>query len=133
MPSLVLDRDQTIKNAIKQVEEMRKDLSNALHATETVESRTAVAEVVEIDGGSGSASLTDLLKHDKVLSKKPPAPHRVVPDYLLNATTKEASKRVKLANLGRRGFKKKFKEDKDPLKSFSAQVYFSFLFALISS
>ncbi|KAM5587014.1 hypothetical protein ABKV19_005787, partial [Rosa sericea] len=67
--------------------------------------------VVEIDGGSGSASLTDLLKHDKVLSKKPPAPHRVVPDYLLNATTKEASKRVKLANLGRRGFKKKFKED----------------------
>ncbi|KAM5580146.1 hypothetical protein ABKV19_009735 [Rosa sericea] len=122
MPSLVLDLDQTIKNAIKQVEEMRKDLSNALHAAASVESRTAVAEVVEIDGGSGSASLTDLLKHDKVLSKKAPAPHRVVPDYLLNATTKEASKRVKLANLGRLGFKKKFKEDKDPLKSFSAQL-----------
>ncbi|XP_062010657.1 DEAD-box ATP-dependent RNA helicase 16-like [Rosa rugosa] len=71
----------------------------------------------------------DLLKHDKVLSKKPPAPHlRVVPDYLLDATTKEASKRVKLAraamgnnNPGRRGFKKKFKKDKDPLKSLSAQ------------
>ncbi|KAL6179010.1 hypothetical protein ACLB2K_050526 [Fragaria x ananassa] len=72
----------------------------------------------------------DLLKHDKVLSKKPPAPHlRVVPDYLLDATTKEASKRVKLAraamgnnNPGRRqGFKKKIKKDKDPLKSLSAQ------------
>ncbi|KAM5574506.1 DEAD-box ATP-dependent RNA helicase 16-like [Rosa sericea] len=71
----------------------------------------------------------DLLKHDKVLSKKPPAPHlRVVPDYLLDATTKEASKRVKLAraamgnnNPGRRGFKKKSKKDKDPLKSVSAQ------------
>lgn len=72
----------------------------------------------------------DLLKHDKVLSKKPPAPHlRDVPDYLLDATTKEASKRVKLAraamgnsNPGRRhGFKKKFKKDKDPLKSLSAQ------------
>ncbi|XP_050375588.1 DEAD-box ATP-dependent RNA helicase 16 [Argentina anserina] len=72
----------------------------------------------------------DLLKHDKVLSKKPPAPHlRVVPDYLLDATTKEASKRVKLAraamgnnNPGRRqGFKKKFKKDKDPLKSLCAQ------------
>lgn len=76
---------------------------------------------------------SDLLKHDKVLSKKPPAPHlRVVPDYLLDATTKEASKRVKLAraamgnnNPGRRqGFKKKIKKDKDPLKSLSTQVYF---------
>ncbi|KAM5586916.1 nuclear-pore anchor [Rosa sericea] len=71
--TLALDRDQTIKNAIKQVEEMRKDLSNALHAAASAESRAAVAEarlsdlekkssssdiqVVEIDGGSGSASL----------------------------------------------------------------------------
>ncbi|PRQ36031.1 putative RNA helicase [Rosa chinensis] len=65
------------------------------------------------------------LKSDKVLSKKPPTPHlRVVPDYLLDATTKEANEKVKLAraamgnnNPGRRGFKK----DKDPLKSLSAQ------------
>ncbi|XP_062012161.1 nuclear-pore anchor [Rosa rugosa] len=72
--TLALDRDQTIKNAVKQVEEMRKDLSNALHAAASAESRAAVAEarlsdlekkssssdiqVVEIDGGSGSASLT---------------------------------------------------------------------------
>ncbi|KAJ0097174.1 hypothetical protein Patl1_28468 [Pistacia atlantica] len=40
----------------------------------------------------------DLLKHDKVLSKKPPAPHlRDVPDYLLDPTTQEARKMVKLA------------------------------------
>ncbi|KAK9937314.1 hypothetical protein M0R45_014113 [Rubus argutus] len=72
--TLALDRDQTIKNAIKQVDEMRKDLSNALHAAASAENRAAVAEarltdlekkssstdiqVVEIDGGSGSASLT---------------------------------------------------------------------------
>ncbi|KAH9615408.1 hypothetical protein KSS87_013443 [Heliosperma pusillum] len=40
----------------------------------------------------------DLLKHDKVLSKKePPAHLRDVPEYLLDATTQEASKIVKLA------------------------------------
>ncbi|KAL8503793.1 hypothetical protein ACS0TY_022495 [Phlomoides rotata] len=40
----------------------------------------------------------DLLKHDKVLSKKEPAHHlRDVPEYLLDPTTKEASKIVKLA------------------------------------
>lgn len=72
----------------------------------------------------------DLLKHDKVLSKKPPAPHLSdVPDYLLDATTKEASKMVKLAraamgnnNSGRRqGPKRNFRKSKDPLKSFSAE------------
>lgn len=72
--TLALDRDQTIKNAIKQVDEMRKDLSNALHAAASAENRAAVAEarltdlekkssssdiqVVEVDGGSCSASLT---------------------------------------------------------------------------
>ncbi|KAE8010404.1 hypothetical protein FH972_006775 [Carpinus fangiana] len=72
----------------------------------------------------------DLLKHDKVLSKKPPAPHlRDVPDYLLDPTTQEASKFVKLAraamgntNSARRGgSKRKFKKNKDPLKTFSAE------------
>ncbi|KAM5563184.1 hypothetical protein ABKV19_005520 [Rosa sericea] len=75
-----------------------------------------------LDENSKTVVYLSILNFPTVLSKKPPAPHRVVPDYLLNATTKEASKRVKLANLGRRGFKKKFKEDKDPLKSFSAQL-----------
>jgi hypothetical protein len=38
----------------------------------------------------------DLLKHDKALSKKPPAPHLLdVPDYLLDPKTQEASKLVK--------------------------------------
>lgn len=44
--TLALDRDQTIKNAIKQVDEMRKDLSNALHAAASAENRAAVAEVL---------------------------------------------------------------------------------------
>lgn len=74
----------------------------------------------------------DLLKHDKVLSKKEPAVHlRDVPEYLLDPTTKEASKIVKLAraamgNSGsthRKGFKGKFKRrSKDPLKTFSAEA-----------
>ncbi|KDP32115.1 hypothetical protein JCGZ_12576 [Jatropha curcas] len=73
----------------------------------------------------------DLLKHDKVLSKNPPAPHlRDVPDYLLDPTTKEASKMVKLARAAmgnnnstrRRGSKMKFKKSKDPLKSLSAEA-----------
>lgn len=72
------------------------------------------------------------MKHDKVLSKKEPAVHlRDVPEYLLDPTTKEASKIVKLAraamgNSGsthRKGFKGKFKRrSKDPLKTFSAEV-----------
>ncbi|EEF31791.1 dead box ATP-dependent RNA helicase, putative [Ricinus communis] len=73
----------------------------------------------------------DLLKHDKVLSKNPPAPHlRDVPDYLMDATTKEASKMVKLARAAmgknnpsrRQGSKKKFIKSKDPLKALSFQA-----------
>ncbi|KZV24948.1 DEAD-box ATP-dependent RNA helicase 16-like [Dorcoceras hygrometricum] len=73
----------------------------------------------------------DLLKHDKLLSKKMPAPHlRNVPEYLLDPTTQEASKIVKLARAAmgnaksthRKGFKGKFKRSRDPLKTFSAEV-----------
>ena len=73
-----------------------------------------------------------MLKHDKVLSKKPPAPHlRDVPEYLVDATTREASKVVKLARAAmgnnnpsrHHGSKKKFRRNKDPLKTFSAEVF----------
>ncbi|XWS33453.1 hypothetical protein CRYUN_Cryun22dG0084100 [Craigia yunnanensis] len=73
----------------------------------------------------------DLLKHDKVLSKDPPAPHlRDVPDYLLDQKTRDASKMVKLARaaLGenksarRQGSKRKFRKSRDPLKTFSAEA-----------
>ncbi|WCJ41471.1 ATP-dependent RNA helicase DBP9 [Euphorbia peplus] len=73
-----------------------------------------------------------LLKHDKVLSKTPSASHlRDVPDYLVDASTKEASKMIKLAraamgntnsNNSRRNQgsnKRKSRRNKDPLKSFS--------------
>ncbi|ONI11781.1 hypothetical protein PRUPE_4G125000 [Prunus persica] len=72
--TLTLDREQTIQNAMRQVEEIGKELSNALHAVASAESRAAVAEakltdlekkirssdikVVDIDGESGSSSLT---------------------------------------------------------------------------
>ncbi|PPS15016.1 hypothetical protein GOBAR_AA05559 [Gossypium barbadense] len=73
----------------------------------------------------------DLLNHDKVLSKEPPAPHlRDVPDYLLDQKTRDASKMVKLtrAAMGdnkssrRQGAKKRFRKSRDPLKSFSAEA-----------
>ncbi|GLU20165.1 hypothetical protein SLE2022_363770 [Rubroshorea leprosula] len=72
----------------------------------------------------------DLLKHDKVLSKKLPAPHlRDVPEYLLDQKTRDASKMVKLASAAmgngnsahRQKSKKKFRRSRDPLKTFSAE------------
>lgn len=44
--TLTLDREQTIQNAMRQVEEMGKELSNALNAVASAESRAAVAEVL---------------------------------------------------------------------------------------
>ncbi|KVH87695.1 DNA/RNA helicase, DEAD/DEAH box type, N-terminal [Cynara cardunculus var. scolymus] len=73
----------------------------------------------------------ELLKHDKLLSKKAPAPHlRNVPEYLLDPTTQQASKFVKLTraamgrnnNNGNRGSKGRFKKAGDPLKTFSAEA-----------
>lgn len=75
--------------------------------------------------------LADLLKHDKMLSKKAPAQHlRDMPDYLVDKPTQEASKFVKLSaaamgntNASRgKGSKGRFKRSRDPLKTFSAEV-----------
>lgn len=44
--NLTIDREQTIKNAMRQVEEMGKELSHALRAVAAAESRAAVAEVL---------------------------------------------------------------------------------------
>lgn len=43
--TLTVDREHTIKNAMKQVEEMGKELADALRAVAAAESRAAVAEV----------------------------------------------------------------------------------------
>lgn len=73
----------------------------------------------------------DLLKHDKLLSKKAPPSHlREVPEYLVDLTTKEASKILKLtrAAMGiktskkRPGFRRGLGRSRDPLKTFSAEV-----------
>lgn len=59
----------------------------------------------------------DLLKHDKILSKKAPPPHlRLLPEYLVDPVTREASKIVKLSRVAmglnmktqRHGIKKGF-------------------------
>ncbi|KAI3879521.1 hypothetical protein MKX03_006016, partial [Papaver bracteatum] len=42
--SLTLDREQTIKHAMRQVEEIGKQLADALHAVAAAEARAAVAE-----------------------------------------------------------------------------------------
>ncbi|KAF3448815.1 hypothetical protein FNV43_RR09528 [Rhamnella rubrinervis] len=68
--TLTLDREQMLKNSMRQVEEMGKDLANALHAVTGAETRAAVAEAklsdlerkvkssdimdVATDGGSAS-------------------------------------------------------------------------------
>ena len=43
--ALTLDREQTNKNAMRQLEEMGKDLANALHAILAAETRATLAEV----------------------------------------------------------------------------------------
>lgn len=73
-----------------------------------------------------------MLKHDKILSKKLPAPHlRDLPSYLIDRKTQEASKIVRLTedalqqkktNQRQQRSKKKFKRSRDPLKTFSAGV-----------
>ncbi|KAK6923177.1 Helicase, C-terminal [Dillenia turbinata] len=71
----------------------------------------------------------DLLKHDKILSKKPlPAHLQEVPEYLLDSTTEEARKAVKLARAAmgikpnrHHGSKRKFRRSKDPLRALSAE------------
>lgn len=71
----------------------------------------------------------DLLKHDKVLSKKRSNHLRNVPEYLLDPTTQEASKILKLARTAMgnnnpsrgKGFKGNKRKNRDPLKTFSAE------------
>ncbi|KAL9269756.1 DEAD-box ATP-dependent RNA helicase 16-like protein [Drosera capensis] len=72
----------------------------------------------------------DLLKHDKVLSKKSSPAHLChVPEYMFDQTTQKASKMVKLAraemgntNSGRPlGSKMKSRRSRNPLKTFSAE------------
>ncbi|XP_022969371.1 nuclear-pore anchor isoform X2 [Cucurbita maxima] len=47
--TLTLDREKTLKNAMSHVEDMGKELANALHATAAAEARAAVAEAKLFD------------------------------------------------------------------------------------
>ncbi|KAG6420463.1 hypothetical protein SASPL_116992 [Salvia splendens] len=125
------------KNAVESLRYRTEDVSRSITKLAVRESRAQDLRNEILNSEKLKAHFQDnpkdldLLKHDKVLSKKEPAAHlRDVPEYLLDATTKEASKIVKLAraamgNTGstnRRGFKGKFKKSRDPLKTFSAEA-----------
>ncbi|XP_024018829.1 nuclear-pore anchor isoform X2 [Morus notabilis] len=72
--ALTLDRERTLKNAMRQVEEMQKDLANAWSTVRTAETRAAVAEAklsdlekkikpsdiqdIEMNGAAGSSSFS---------------------------------------------------------------------------
>ncbi|KAG6394283.1 hypothetical protein SASPL_144867 [Salvia splendens] len=114
------------KNAVESLRYRTEDVSRSITKLAVRESRAQ-----DLRNEILNSENADLLKHDKLLSKKEPAvPLRDVPEYLLDATTKEAIKIVKLAraamgNTGstnRRGFKGKFKKSRDPLKTFSAEA-----------
>ncbi|KAG6423507.1 hypothetical protein SASPL_113905 [Salvia splendens] len=125
------------KNAVESLRYRTEDVSRSITKLAVRESRAQDLRNEILNSEKLKAHFQDnptdldLLKHDKVLSKKEPAAHlRDVPEYLLDATTKEASKIVKLAraamgNTGstnRRGFKGKFKKSRDPLKTFSTEA-----------
>ncbi|GAV64888.1 TPR_MLP1_2 domain-containing protein, partial [Cephalotus follicularis] len=83
---LTLDREQTLKNAMSQVEEMGKELSNALRALATAETRAAIAEaklpdlekkiksadvkVIENEGVSGPSSFSTNVVAELHLTKE---------------------------------------------------------------
>ncbi|KAF5178961.1 Atp-dependent rna helicase dbp9, partial [Thalictrum thalictroides] len=73
----------------------------------------------------------DLLKHDKVLSKRPPPEHlKNVPNYLLDPEVQGVVKSLKLSRAAmgknnssrRQGSNRRFKRSRDPLKTFSAEA-----------
>ena len=75
--------------------------------------------------------IADLLKHDKVLSKRQPLPHlKSVPEYMRDPSTEAASKALKLARaaMGQiSGVKRKRRgRTDDPLRTFSANVSYHF-------
>ncbi|XP_047312014.1 DEAD-box ATP-dependent RNA helicase 16 [Impatiens glandulifera] len=125
------------KNAVESLRYRSEDVSRSITKVAVRESRAQDLrnEILNSEKLKAHFSLNpkdlDLLKHDKALSKKAPSTHlRDVPEYLLDATTREASKIVKLAraamgnsNPARRkvGNQKKNNRNKDPLKSFSAE------------
>lgn len=60
--NLTVDREQTLKNAMRQVEEMGKELADALRAVAAAESRAAVAEakLLDLERKSKSSDAMDI-------------------------------------------------------------------------
>ncbi|XP_068654578.1 DEAD-box ATP-dependent RNA helicase 16 isoform X2 [Aristolochia californica] len=124
------------KNAVESLRYRAEDVAKSVTKVAIRESRAHDLRKEILNSEKLKAHFEDnprdlaLLKHDKVLSKKPPPSHlQAVPEYLVDPTTKEASRIVKLARaaMGKTGPRKKggafrrFRKSSDPLKSFSAK------------
>ncbi|KAL8143359.1 hypothetical protein V2J09_016391 [Rumex salicifolius] len=121
------------KNAVDSLRYRAEDIARSVTKVDVRESRAQDLRKEILNSEKLKAHFEDnpndldLLKHDKLLSKKEPPAHLCnVPEYLLDPTTQEASKIVKLSraamesnNSGKQN-KKKFRRNKDPLKTFSA-------------
>ncbi|KAF9677029.1 hypothetical protein SADUNF_Sadunf08G0064800 [Salix dunnii] len=68
--ALTSDREQTLKNAMRQIDDMGKELANALHAVSASETRAAVAEVFIALQLDAPTKLSELEKKMKVSDAK---------------------------------------------------------------
>lgn len=124
------------KNAVESLRYRAQDIAQSITKVAVKEARANELRNEILNSERLKAHFEDnpkdleLLKHDKVLSKKQPSSHlRAVPDYLVDPTTEIASKAIKLAreamgqrHPGHRGwFKRKTGRTGDPLKTFSLE------------
>lgn len=124
------------KNAVESLRYRAQDIAQSITKVAVKEARANELRNEILNSERLKAHFEDnpkdleLLKHDKVLSKKQPSSHlSAVPDYLVDPTTQIASKAIKLAReamgqsqSGHRGwFKRKTGRTGDPLKTFSIE------------
>lgn len=124
------------KNAVESLRYRAQDIAQSITKVAVKEARANELRNEILNSERLKAHFEDnpkdleLLKHDKVLSKKQPSSHLcAVPDYLVDPTTQIASKAIKLAreamgqsHSGHRGwFKRKSGRTGDPLKTFSIE------------
>lgn len=124
------------KNAVESLRYRAQDIAQSITKVAVKEARANELRNEILNSERLKAHFEDnpkdleLLKHDKVLSKKRPSSHLcAVPDYLVDPTTEVASKAIKLAreamgqsHSGHRSwFKKKTGRTGDPLKTFSLE------------
>eukprot|EP00252_Welwitschia_mirabilis_P002952 TRINITY_DN1295_c0_g1_i1.p1 TRINITY_DN1295_c0_g1~~TRINITY_DN1295_c0_g1_i1.p1 ORF type:complete len:589 (+),score=118.29 TRINITY_DN1295_c0_g1_i1:418-2184(+) len=124
------------KSAIESLRYRAEDVSKSVTTVAVREARASELRNEILNSERLKAHFEDnpkdleLLKHDKILSKTHPSAHlRAIPDYLMDSTTKAASKAVRLAieAMGKSQQRqhswphKKRNRSGDPLKTFSLE------------